>query len=79
LSHFRTAIASITREFPEIELVDVVEDAALTAPQIVLETSIGRVEGDFGHRVGELEEILRTATSQRAEEQAAAAPETKPA
>jgi len=69
LPHFREKIGAIIKEFPEVELVDVIEDTSLTAPQVVLETSIGRVEGDFGQRLTELEEILRTAASQRAEEQ----------
>lgn len=69
LAHFQASISSIIQEFPEVELVDVVEDGSLVAPQVVLETSIGRVEGDFGRRLAELEEILRTAASQRADEQ----------
>jgi type III secretion protein L len=69
LAHFRATIGAIIKEFPEIELVDVIEDSTLSAPKIVLETSIGRVEGDFGQRLGELEEIIRTAASRRAEDE----------
>jgi type III secretion protein L len=77
LAHFRDAIGAIIKEFPEVELVDVIEDTSLTAPQVVLETSIGRVEGDFGQRLKELDEILRTAASQRVEEQVANEGEAK--
>jgi type III secretion protein L len=68
VGHFKLSIASIIKEFPEVEMVDVIEDTTLTAPQVVLETSIGRVEGDFGQRLIELEEILRTTASQRSED-----------
>lgn len=78
LAHFRAAIGDIIKDFPEVELVDVIEDTSLVAPQVILETSIGRVEGDFGRRLAELEEILRTAASRRTEEAAAVETEAKP-
>jgi type III secretion protein L len=68
LAHFRASIGAIIKEFPEVELVDVIEDTSLTAPQVVLETSIGRVEGDFGSRLAELDEIIKTAAARRSEE-----------
>jgi type III secretion protein L len=57
--HFRTVIADIVRGFPEIDLVDVVEDASLDAPRVIVESSIGRVDGNFGQRVEDVEIILR--------------------
>jgi hypothetical protein len=36
-----------------------VEDASLPPPRIVLETAIGRVEGDLGRDVEALERIVR--------------------
>lgn len=56
---FKTGIGRITADFPEIELVDVVEDASLTPPQIVLESRIGRVEADFDATLAEYEAIIR--------------------
>lgn len=57
----RGAIAGIVKDFPEVELVDVVEDAELTAPQVIVETSIGRVEGDLGRSLLDLEAAIRGA------------------
>jgi type III secretion protein L len=67
VGHFRTAIDAILKEFPEVELVDVVEDTSLTAPQVILETSIGRVAGDFGQRLAELEELITKVAAHRVE------------
>lgn len=57
-SELRESIAGILQEFPEVELVDVVEDPTLVAPQVIVETSIGRVEGDIGRHLDELEAIV---------------------
>jgi type III secretion protein L len=65
VAHFRSCISAILQEFPEVELVDIVEDALLVAPQVVLETSVGRVEANFGERLAELETIIRSAAAQR--------------
>jgi type III secretion protein L len=54
----RESITGILQEFPEVELVDVVEDPTLVAPQVIVETSIGRVEGDIGRHLDELEAIV---------------------
>jgi len=60
-AELRDSIGGLLKEFPEVELVDVVEDAALVAPQIIVETSIGRVEGDIGRNLDELEAIVADA------------------
>ncbi len=60
-AHFRKSIGRVSEEFPEIELVDVVEDASLEDSQIILETAIGRVEGNLGRRIEELALLLRDA------------------
>jgi type III secretion protein L len=71
---FKEGIGAITAEFPEIELIDVVEDAALTPPQIVIESSIGRVEAAFGDSLAEFEAVLRGGVAEsRAEAEAARA------
>lgn len=59
----RSRLGAILAEFPEIELVDVVPDAALTPPRIVLESRIGRVEGDFAARLAELDELILAAAA----------------
>ena len=56
---FKAGIGRITADFPEIELVDVVEDASLKPPQIVLESRIGRVEADLDTTLAEYEAIIR--------------------
>ena len=62
--HFRTRIGAITKEFPEIDLVDVVEDPGLAARQIVVETSIGRVDVDLSQRLDDLESAIRSTHTQ---------------
>jgi type III secretion protein L len=62
--HFRTRIGAITKEFPEIDLVDVVEDPGLAATQIVVETSIGRVDADLSQRLDDLESAIRSTHTQ---------------
>lgn len=57
----RAAIGGIVADFPEVELVDVVEDATLAPPQVIVETGIGRVEGDLGRNLDELERAIRRA------------------
>ena len=59
--HFRQRIADIVGEFPEVQLVDVVEDPALEASRIILETSIGRVDGDIAQRLDDFETVIRSA------------------
>ena len=61
--HFRGRIGEIVKDFPEVDLVDVVDDPALDPSQIILETSIGRVDGDLGARLEDLESVIRSACS----------------
>jgi type III secretion protein L len=70
LAHFRGVVETIAREFPEVELIDVIEDTTLVAPRVILETSIGRVESEFGERLAELEEIIRRTAAGTAEKAA---------
>jgi type III secretion protein L len=60
-SHFRARIADILIEFPEVELVDIVEDSSLKPGQITFETSIGRVDGNVHTSLSDLEELMRSA------------------
>ncbi len=57
----KVALADIQSSFPEIELIDVVEDAALEAPRIIVEATVGRVDGDLGERLEDLEALIRGA------------------
>jgi type III secretion protein L len=59
--HFLEKIAAIASEFPEIKLVDVVEDPSLEPSRIILETSIGRVDGNIDQRLDDLEAVIRSA------------------
>jgi type III secretion protein L len=61
--HFRERVGTIASDYPEIEFIDVVEDPSLAAPQIVVESSIGRVDGNLGDRVKELAELVINAVS----------------
>lgn len=58
-SFLRSSISAIRADFPEVDLIDVVEDGALAAGQVVVETSIGRVDGDLGQRLEDLEVVIR--------------------
>ena len=70
--HFKGMIGNLIQEFPEVELVDVVEDSSLEGSHIVLETSIGRVDGNLGQRLSDLDVIIHRAHASAAE----AAPST---
>lgn len=59
----RQSIDRIVADFPEVDLVDIVEDDTLSAPQIIVETAIGRVEGDLGRSLDELVAILHATAS----------------
>ncbi|WP_181705357.1 type III secretion system stator protein SctL [Chthonobacter rhizosphaerae] len=58
VAHLRAALERIQPEFPEIELVDVVEDHALVAPRLIVEAPVGRVDADIGDRLDELERLI---------------------
>jgi type III secretion protein L len=66
-AEFKARIGAVVAEFPDIELVDVIEDATLVPPQVVLESRVGRVEADVAARLTELEEIVRSVAAANAE------------
>ena len=74
---FRASIDTIRTDYPEVELVDVVEDDSLDAEQIVVETSIGRVDGNLGRRLEELNVILRSG-QRRSEDKSGQAAQNAP-
>lgn len=67
VAHFREVIGGIKAEFPEVDLIDLVVDTALSPPDVIIETSVGRVHGDFGARLAELETMIKTAARHSAE------------
>jgi type III secretion protein L len=59
----RSRIDAIRKDFPEIDLIDVVEDPLLEPEQVIVETSIGRVDGNLSQRLDDLETVIRGAYS----------------
>lgn len=57
----KVRLDGIVADFPEVELVDLVEDPVLEPPQIVLESRIGRVEAAIDAGLDELEAMIRAA------------------
>ncbi|MGV6871604.1 type III secretion system stator protein SctL [Pseudochelatococcus sp. B33] len=55
----RGAIDGILKDFPGFELIEVIEDATLSGSSVIVDTGIGRVEGDIGSRLDELATIVR--------------------
>ncbi len=58
-AYFRERIAAIVASFPDCDHVDVSESDELQGSDVILETAIGRVEGDLGVALDEVEEIVR--------------------
>jgi type III secretion protein L len=58
-AEMKASVDAIVAEFPEVRSVDVVEDETLVAPQVIVETSIGRVEADLGRSLLDLERAVR--------------------
>jgi type III secretion protein L len=67
LGELRAVAERVRAEFPELQLVDVLGDDTLQSPNVVVETAIGRVEGDLGRAVGDLERALRGVGALRAQ------------
>jgi type III secretion protein L len=59
--YFRERITAIVNEFPEVQLIDVIEDPSLDPSRIILETNIGRVDGNIVQRLDDLEAVIRSA------------------
>lgn len=55
----RGMVDGILKDFPGFELIEVIEDATLSGSSVVVETAVGRVEGDIGARLDELAAIVR--------------------
>jgi type III secretion protein L len=66
VAEVRARIESILGEFPEIELVNVVEDSSLEAGKVVLESKLGRVDADVEMLLAEFDAHLARILRQRA-------------
>lgn len=74
----KAAANAIKEEFPEIELIDVVEDSTLDAPRIIVESAVGRIDGDIGDRLDDLDALIRGAARRVAAEVAEESVESAP-
>jgi type III secretion protein L len=61
LEPVQARIAEVLADFPEVELIDVVGDAALSPPTVVLASGLGRVKCSLDETVDALADILRGA------------------
>jgi type III secretion protein L len=59
----RARIDAIVKDFPEMDLIDVVEDTMLEPTQVIIETSVGRVDGNLSRQLDDLETVIRSAYS----------------
>lgn len=59
--HFRKKVDEILSEYQEIHLLDVVVDTTLAPDQLILETSIGRVEINVGQRIEDILSVIQSA------------------
>jgi type III secretion protein L len=57
----RGRIGVILADYPDMEFVEVTADPSLGEGQIVLQSAIGRVDGDLAQRLDELETVIRAA------------------
>ncbi len=74
----KAAANAIKEEFPEIELIDVVEDSTLDAPRIIVESAVGRIDGNIGDRLDDLDALIRGAAQRVAAEAAEESVESAP-
>ena len=63
ISEFKNRVDTIVQDFPEIELIEVMEDSSLVSPNVILESSIGRIDCNFGHKLDNLDILLERITS----------------
>ncbi|WP_187972896.1 hypothetical protein [Aquibium microcysteis] len=59
LEPVQARIAGVLADFPEVELIDVVGDPALSPPTVVLASGLGRVKCSLDETVDALADILR--------------------
>lgn len=57
----RAALADLMADYPEIELIDVIEDSAITAPNLRLESELGMIEFSLDDSLDTLRALLKGA------------------
>ncbi len=60
---FKKRVDVIVQDFPEIELIEVLEDSSLVSPNVILESSIGRIDCNFDNKLEDLEILLTRITA----------------
>lgn len=60
---FKSRVDRLIAAFPEIEFIDLVEDPTLVAPNIILETAVGRIDCDLSTKLDDLDRLV-TQTAQ---------------
>ncbi|MEM8796785.1 MAG: type III secretion system stator protein SctL [Pseudomonadota bacterium] len=58
MSGFEARVQKLVDSAPEVEIIDLIEDASLDAPNVVLESRIGRVDCNLGEKLEELELVI---------------------
>jgi len=61
----RCTVEAITAHFPEVELLDVVEDPSLDPPSVVIQSSLGKVSCVLDDAIADVEVLVREALSDR--------------
>ncbi len=55
---FNARLDTLLAEFTQIELIEIVEDSKLAAPNIVIETAVGRIECDINEKLDRLSIVI---------------------
>ncbi len=58
MAAFQSRVTGLVEAYPEIELIDLIEDASLTPPNVIVESFIGRIECDLGKRLEALDAVI---------------------
>ncbi len=58
MADFQSRVGGLVDTFPEIELIDLIEDASLTPPNAIVESFIGRIECDLGKQLEDLDKVI---------------------
>ena len=58
ITEIRGSVKKLFNEFSEIDLIDVIEDAALKPSRIIIESAFGRIEADLDDSIARLHQLL---------------------
>jgi len=62
-AELKPRVDDLINAFPNIEFVDIVEDPSLEAPNIILETAVGRIDCDLNANFATLEQSITQVTN----------------